>query len=255
MAVKNPLPSYHSKKISKKFVILKIYLFTLQFKVLFNMENSKQHLEALSGIKDLMEKSTKFISLSGFSGVIAGITALIGAFIANLRIDYYLNTTFTKTRLEMYFSENLMEELTLELFIIATSVLVISVTFGILLTIRESKKNGQHIWGKNSKLLLLNLIVPLVAGGVFCLILMYHGLFYLLAPATLLFYGLALFNCGKYTLGEIKYLGILQIILGLISAVFIGKGLLFWSIGFGVLHIVYGALMHFKYNNKPQNAN
>ncbi|MCW8898847.1 MAG: hypothetical protein OQJ96_02900 [Flavobacteriales bacterium] len=218
------------------------------------MENSKQHLEALSGIKDLMEKSTKFISLSGLSGVIAGITALIGAFIANLRIDHYLNSTFTKTRLEMYFSGNLMEELAVELFIIATVVLVISVTFGILLTLRESKKNGQYIWGKNSKLLLLNLIVPLATGGIFCLILIYHGLFYLLAPATLLFYGLALFNCGKYTLGEIKYLGILQIILGLISAVFIGKGLLFWSIGFGVLHIVYGALMHFKYNNKPQNA-
>lgn len=218
------------------------------------MENSKQHLEALSGIKELMEKSTKFISLSGLSGVIAGITALIGAFIANLRIDYYLNSTFTKTRLEMYLSENLMEDLAVELFIIATIVLVISVTFGILLTMRESKKNDQHIFGKNSKLLLINLIVPLVAGGIFCLILVYHGLFYLLAPTTLLFYGLALFNCGKYTLGEIKYLGILQIMLGLISAVFIGKGLLFWSIGFGILHIVYGALMHFKYNNKPQNA-
>lgn len=215
------------------------------------MENSKQHLEALSGIKDLMEKSTKFISLSGLSGVIAGITALIGAFIANIRIEHYLNNTFTKTRLEI----DLSGKIILELFVIAISVLIISITFGVLLTFREAKKNGQHIWGKNSRLLLLNLSVPLVAGGMFCLILMIHGLFYLLAPATLLFYGLALFNCGKYTLGEIKYLGVLQIILGLISAVFIGKGLLFWSIGFGVLHIVYGALMHFKYNNKPQNVN
>jgi len=188
------------------------------------MENSKQHLEALSGIKDLMEKSTKFISLSGLSGVIAGITALVGAFLADLRIEHYLNNTNTKTRLEMYLSENLMEKLDLEIFVIAISVLIISITFGILLTMRESKKNGQHIWGKNSKLLLLNLIVPLIAGGIFCLILMYHGLFYLLAPATLLFYGLALFNCGKYTLGEIKYLGVLEIILGLLSAVFIGKG-------------------------------
>ena len=226
----------------------------MYFKVLFNMENSKQHLEALSGIKDLMEKSTKFISLSGLSGVIAGITALIGAFLADLRIEHYLNNTYTKTRLEMYLSENLMEKLALELFVIAISVLVISITFGILLTMRESKKNGQHIWGKNSRLLLLNLAVPLIAGGIFCLILLFHGLFYLLAPATLLFYGLALFNCGKYTLGEIKYLGVLEIILGLLSAVFIGKGLLFWAIGFGILHIIYGALMHFKYNNKPQNA-
>ena len=218
------------------------------------MENSKQHLEALSSIKDLMEKSTKFISLSGLSGVIAGITALIGAFIADVRIDYYLNGYSSHSRMEPS-TTFIVDNLTLELFGIAFGVLIISIFFGLILTIKETKKNGQHIWGKNSKLLLINLLIPLFVGGIFCIILIYHGLYVLVAPATLLFYGLALFNCGKYTLGEIKYLGILQIILGLISAVFIGKGLLFWSIGFGVLHIIYGALMHFKYNNKPQNTN
>ncbi|NCP45752.1 MAG: hypothetical protein GW818_04835 [Flavobacteriales bacterium] len=218
------------------------------------MENSKQHLEALSSIKDLMEKSTKFISLSGLSGVIAGITALLGAFLADVRIDYYLNSYSLNSRMEPS-TTFIVDNLTLELFGIAFGVLIISIFFGLILTIKETKKNGQHIWGKNSKLLLINLLIPLFVGGIFCIILIYHGLYVLVAPATLLFYGLALFNCGKYTLGEIKYLGILQIILGLISAVFIGKGLLFWSIGFGVLHIIYGALMHFKYNNKPQNTN
>ena len=218
------------------------------------MENSKQHLEALSSIKDLMEKSTKFISLSGLSGVIAGITALLGAFLADVRIDYYLDSYSLNSRMEPS-TTFIVDNLTLELFGIAFGVLIISIFFGLILTIKETKKNGQHIWGKNSKLLLINLLIPLFVGGIFCIILIYQGLYVLVAPATLLFYGLALFNCGKYTLGEIKYLGILQIILGLISAVFIGKGLLFWSIGFGVLHIIYGALMHFKYNNKPQNTN
>jgi len=218
------------------------------------MENSKQHLEALSSIKDLMEKSTKFISLSGLSGVIAGITALLGAFLADVRIDYYLNSYSLNSRMEPS-TTFIVDNLTLELFGIAFGVLIISIFFGLILTIKETKKNGQHIWGKNSKLLLINLLIPLFVGGIFCIILIYHGLYVLVAPATLLFYGLALFNCGKYTLGEIKYLGILQIILGLISAVFIGKGLLFWSIGFGVLHIIYGSFMHFKYNNKPQNTN
>lgn len=218
------------------------------------MENSKQHLEALSSIKDLMEKSTKFISLSGLSGVIAGITALLGAFLADVRIDYYLNSYSLNSRMEPSTSF-IIDNLTLELFGIAFGVLTISIFFGLILTIKETKKNGQHIWGKNSKLLLINLLIPLIVGGIFSLILIYHGLYVLVAPATLLFYGLALFNCEKYTLGEIKYLGILEIILGLLSAVFIGKGLLFWSIGFGVLHIVYGTLMHFKYNNKPKNIN
>ena len=177
----------------------------MQFKVLFNMKNSKQHLEALSSIKDLMEKSTKFISLSGLSGVIAGITALLGAFLADVRIDYYLNGYSLNSRIEPS-TTFIVDNLTLELFGIAFGVLTISIFFGLILTIKETKKNGQHIWGKNSKLLLINLLIPLFVGGIFCIILIYHGLYVLVASATLLFYGLALFNCGKYTLGEIKYL-------------------------------------------------
>jgi hypothetical protein len=145
-----------------------------------------------------------------------------------------------------------MNTLTLELVGIAVGVLAISLIAGIILTIRESKKNDQSIWDKNSMLLLVNLLIPLVAGGIFSLILIYHNLFVLVAPATLIFYGLALVNCSKYTITEVKYLGILEIILGLVSAFFVGKGLFFWAIGFGILHIVYGTLMHFKYNRKTK---
>jgi hypothetical protein len=141
-----------------------------------------------------------------------------------------------------------MYALTLELIGIALVVLAISLIAGVILTIKESKKNAQSIWDKNSMLLLTNLLIPLVTGGIFSLILLYHNLFVLVAPATLIFYGLALVNCSKYTITEIKYLGLLEIALGLISAIFVGKGLFFWAIGFGILHIIYGTVMHFKYN-------
>lgn len=212
------------------------------------MKNTKQHLESLSEIKNLMERSTKFISLSGLSGVVAGITALIGAVFAYLRLDYYLGSVSLNYDTSRTVTIESMNRLTFELIGIALIVLAISLIAGVLLTIRETKKNGQSIWDKNSILLLMNLLIPLGAGGIFSLILIYHNLFILVAPATLIFYGLALVNCSKYTISEIRYLGILEIVLGLISAVFVGKGLFFWAIGFGVLHIIYGTVMHFKYN-------
>jgi hypothetical protein len=93
----------------------------------------------------------------------------------------------------------------------------------------------------------INLAIPLAVGGIFCAILLYHGIVYLMAPAMLIFYGLALVNGSKYTLTDIRYLGLSEIVLGVFAAFFIGYGLLAWAIGFGVLHIVYGTLMYYKY--------
>jgi hypothetical protein len=95
--------------------------------------------------------------------------------------------------------------------------------------------------------LLANLLVPLAAGGVFCIALLYHGIIYLIAPATLLFYGLALLNASKYTLSEIRWLGITEMLLGLTASIIPGYGLLVWAIGFGILHIIYGMVMYLRY--------
>lgn len=79
------------------------------------------------------------------------------------------------------------------------------------------------------------------------MILIYQGHIELAAPATLVFYGLALLNASKYTLSDIRYLGLLEIVTGLMATFFIEYGLLFWAFGFGLLHIVYGIFMYYKY--------
>jgi hypothetical protein len=94
----------------------------------------------------------------------------------------------------------------------------------------------------------LSLAIPLVTGGIFILIMLNSGHFGLAAPACLIFYGLALIQASTNTVDEIRYLGYSEILLGLISAMLPGYGLIFWSLGFGVLHIVYGAIMHNKYD-------
>ena len=204
------------------------------------MKDSKEHLQTITEIRSMMERSSRFISLSGLSGIFAGVFALCGAYAAYIK----LNSLNGMYRL---LDSNSFTDVVIYLLVDASIVLVASLTLGIILTMRNSKKKGIKIWDATSKRLFLNLMIPLVAGGLFCLVLLYHGLVGLVAPATLLFYGLALINASKYTLNDIRYLGILEIALGLIASIYIGYGLLFWAFGFGILHIVYGIVMYNKY--------
>jgi hypothetical protein len=207
-----------------------------------------EQLEHLSEIRSLMERSSRFISLSGLSGIAAGTFALIGAAAVYLYFDilpfdehlvYLSDIVSAKEKWGM-------DYLTF-FFLDAALVFIFAVAGGVFFTTRKAKQKGQKIWDKLTQKLLLNLLIPLAAGGIFCLALMKHGEFGLVAPTTLVFYGLALVNGGKYTLSDIHYLGLSEIGLGLIALFYIGYGLEFWAIGFGVLHIIYGTIMYFKY--------
>ena len=202
--------------------------------------DSQEHLKALTDIRSMMERSSRFISLSGLSGIVAGIFALCGAYMAYTKL-HSLNGIYRMLDRETFM------EVVIYLLVDATIVLAASITFGVVFTVRNSKKKGVKIWDATAKRLLINLLIPLVTGGFFCLILLYHGLVGFVAPASLIFYGLSLINASKYTLNDIRYLGFCEIILGLVASVYIGYGLYFWAAGFGVLHIVYGAVMYFKY--------
>jgi hypothetical protein len=205
------------------------------------MDQQQEQLATLHEIRNIMDRSSRFISLSGLSGISAGLTALAGAAI----VMWYLGEQ------NIAYSENgystINQDHLLFLLAVALGVLIIALGLASFFTIRRAQKNNQRIWDGKSQRLVVNLAIPLAAGGVFCAILLYHSLFYLVAPAMLIFYGLALINGSKYTFSDIRYLGICELVLGLIASFFVGYGLLSWTIGFGVLHIVYGALVYFKY--------
>jgi predicted lysophospholipase L1 biosynthesis ABC-type transport system permease subunit len=203
--------------------------------------DSKNYHEDLSHIRSMMERSSRFISLSGLSGVVAGLTAIIGA--------VYVYFVFQREGISYLDGQKniLGPSLVRELVIIGIVILVVAILSGYIFTANKSKKKGLKIWDGTTKRLLATFAVPLVAGGFFCLALLYHHLFVFIAPATLIFYGLALVSAERYTLTDVKYLGYFEIVLGLISLFFLGWGLLFWAFGFGALHIVYGLIMHKKY--------
>ena len=202
----------------------------------------KDYLKDISEIKDIMSKSTRFLSLSGLSGILAGVYSLIGAYVANMLLAGYDGNYMT--------NENMLPIGILEIVLVVVGLVVALLSFisGYILTKRTAKKNDEKIWTPLSKQLLLHFLIPMVAGGLFILMLIHNGYYGLVAPLTLIFYGLALVSASKFTLGLIKYLGLIEILLGLLAFYFYGNGLLFWALGFGVLHIVYGAFMHFKLN-------
>ena len=206
------------------------------------MENEK-YLQDIAEIKNMMNKSSQCLSLSGLSGVLAGIYALIGAILA-YKIIYV--DTFSGDYYNLIVSQNVIYKL----ITIAISVLFVSVITGIFFSVRKARKQNETIWNYASKRLLFNFAIPLLTGGFFILFIIEKEYLNLVAPLTLIFYGLACINASKYTLRDVRYLGITIIIIGLLSTWFINYGLFFWALGFGICHICYGLMMYIKYDRK-----
>jgi hypothetical protein len=214
------------------------------------MEN-KDVYDEISSIKNIMERSTRFISLSGLSGVMAGIYALIGSGLAYELIKITQVSNLADAHgIIIDFSPSDIEMVTVWLFFIALSVLFLSIITGILLTIRKARKKGQSVWNESSRAFLKKGLLPLLTGGCFILILLWQQYYSVIAPACLIFYGLALAAASQYTYGDVKWLGLCEIALGLLAMLFPQYGLLFWALGFGVLHILYGTIMYFKYDRE-----
>ncbi|HVD98038.1 MAG TPA: hypothetical protein VNB90_07510 [Cytophagaceae bacterium] len=203
------------------------------------MSQEKDHLQQLQEIRSLMERSTKFISLSGLSGIVAGCIALAGA-----ALQYWYMAGKGRYELCVRLNNDFLIFTVLNFL----GILILALLSAYYFTQKKAKKNNQSLWDSSSQRLLQNIAIPLVCGGLFCIVLYYYGIIGLIAPASLIFYGLALINGSNFTLRDIRYLGMTEIALGFIAAFNIGLGLLFWAIGFGLLHIIYGIVMYYKYD-------
>ena len=210
------------------------------------MENNISSADELKTIRKIMEDSSRFLSLSGLSGVIAGIFAIAGALVAWL---FILNHGMHYDEYFRSISAKEASVLRWRLIADAVTVLLLSVLISLYLSSRKAHKAGKNLWSPVSRRLLVNFAIPLITGGIFVIILLIHNHIQLIVPCFLIFYGLALLNAGKFTYGEIFYLGLLEIITGLASAIFPSLGILFWVIGFGILHIIYGLFMYRKYES------
>jgi len=209
------------------------------------MKNDLDSVGDIKAIRKIMEESTRFLSLSGLSGVFAGLTAIAGALFA-----WFFILDNGSIHYDEYF-RNLPEKETIslrwKLIADALVVLLLSVLISLYFSVKKAKRESKNLWTPVSRRLVINFLIPLAAGGIFVIALLVRNQIQFIVPSFLIFYGLALVSAGKFTFGEVFYLGILEIVTGLAAAFVPGWGLSFWIIGFGILHIVYGLAMYRRY--------
>lgn len=199
-----------------------------------------QPLEQIREIRSMMERSSRFLSLSGLAGISAGICGLAGA----LHI-YFIGGTDAVS----YFKPGTE----ILLLVDGSIVLVFALLFAVFFSVRKAKKLGYTIGGPATKQLLKSLAIPLITGGILCLGLISQELYSLCFPLSLVFYGLALVSSSRYTVNETYSLGVIEILLGLTAFFIPSLNLILWAIGFGVLHIIYGWVMYVRYERAPLN--
>jgi hypothetical protein len=210
------------------------------------MKSQQELQDDLVSIRTIMEKSSKFLSLSGLSGILAGVYALAGSIVA-----YFLAVSM---RVPNYSAGSELHvvrkapDLLWQLIVIGITVLVASIATGIILSGRKARKQGGTMWNAPTYRVIVNLAIPLAAGGIVIITQIVYGNYEFVAPGCLVFYGLALIAASPNLYEEVRYLGYSEIILGLICGLLPGFGLFFWAAGFGIFHIFYGALMFRKYD-------
>lgn len=205
------------------------------------MKKEKDYIQDIVEIRSMMERSSKFLSLSGWAGIMAGVYALSGALAAYKFYD------FNPTTIGNSFNTEESYPALFNIVLIAMLILILAFFTAIYISYREANKRDEKLWNATSKRLLLNMAAPLIVGGLLIIMLISKGMIGLIAPFSLIFYGLALFSGGNFTYGEVRIMGLIQIVLGLISTYWVEYGLILWALGFGVVHIIYGIYMHYKY--------
>ncbi|MDR2475649.1 MAG: hypothetical protein LBD45_07300 [Bacteroidales bacterium] len=197
---------------------------------------NEEALDTLKDIRQMMEKSTKCLSLSGLSGIFIGIYAIAGAY----GIQQYLNDSGLR-------SVGLLEQY---IFGIALAVLVLSILTAFALSEWRARKSGQSIFNKTARKMLTDLFIHLLPGGALSIAMGLSAHTEFITSVMLICYGLALISAAKFTFKNVLYLGYSLLTLGVINCFFTGYSLLLWTVGFGVLHIIYGVVMYFKYDSQ-----
>lgn len=216
------------------------------------MDSAKEPVHILEQIKQMMDRGSRFVSLSGWSGIAAGICALAAAWVAEKNFKGYAISEGSYQGTSGYHTIVNVSQINRELFILAVVTFLLAFFFAFLFTWLRSRKTGVPLWGFMARKVLVNGAVPMIIGVLFILRITGMGLYGLIAPACLLFYGLALINTSKFTLSEVRYLGYLQLLLGVVNLWFLDYGLYFWAAGFGVLHIIYGIAMWYRYERNEK---
>lgn len=204
------------------------------------MENHEEQLAAIQEMRDMMDQASRFKSISGLSGILAGILSIVCVYFAYLITGI---SPFESEAVEQMWHSSHQ----ILLMSLISSLFAVCVGIGLFMAMRNARESGRRAWDNAAKRLTYSLAIPVLTGGIFAILLMQVGLVSLTAPISLLFYGLGLVSASKYTLDAVRSVGLFFIFLGLLATAFLAYGLLIWALGFGLVHILYGFILYIRY--------
>lgn len=181
-------------------------------------------IDNLAFIRDTMERSTSFTAVPGYGGILMGATALAAAYIANVQ-------TGLRESIVTWLAEA-----------------ALAFAIGVLAMWQKSKIAGQSLASAPAKKFAMSFAPPLIVGIVVTLGLARYGYFYVLPPICMLTYGAAVVCGGAFSVRVVPVMGWCFMALGAIAFVLpTSYGNLMMAASFGVLHIVFGAIIARRY--------
>lgn len=181
-------------------------------------------IDNLQFIRETMERSTHFTAVPGYGGMLMGATAVAAAFIANSQI--------------------LLRDSVITWLVEAG----LAFAVGLLAMWQKSKIAGQSLVSAPAKKFAFGFAPPLIVGVVIVLGLSQNGYFYVLPPVCMLCYGAAVVCGGAFSVRVVPVMGWCFIALGAVSfALPTNYGSLMMGVSFGLLHIIFGAIIARRY--------
>src|SRR4051812_13490822 len=105
------------------------------------MKGEHDYIRDITEMRSMMERSSKFLSLSGLAGIMAGIYALAGATLAykifNFNPDQIVYDTTESGSLSFDLSK---------LIFLAIIILILALATAILLSYKKANKTGEKFW-------------------------------------------------------------------------------------------------------------
>lgn len=175
-------------------------------------------------IRSTMEGSSRFTDVSGIGMLLIGVSAVLATLVAAARPSE------------------------LAAVLVWEAEAVVAITIGLLASLHKARDRWQRLLAAPARKFVLGLAPPLAAGGVLTIALQREGLLDLLPGMWLVVYGAAIAAAGAFSVRILPVLGFSFMAVG--SVAFLAPAA--WTgwllgLGFGGLHIVFGAIIARRY--------
>ncbi|MBO4561474.1 MAG: hypothetical protein J5705_05880 [Bacteroidaceae bacterium] len=206
--------------------------------------------ETLSDIRNMMERSQKVMFLNGASGIIVAVWAFLGAtLISNLMY----RSMWPMWGFKLFPLQEVDTRILIFAIIIFAFTFLASYITVLYMSRRRAMRRGLDFeLDTAAKQLLRTFFTVMIIGGLFCLTPIRNGHWELVPGFMLAFYGLALVVISPmaFKISITKYFGFIQIAAGLAALTLPQYGMMFWTLGFCVFHLIWGIWFHFVFDRK-----